>query len=228
MGALDRTLESLRGRAPAEVLEELAWLRQRVAAGERLVEPRVTVVLRSGREFTGFLLELKRESRANTLVLQLPGPDPRVRLDDVAFVPLESIDVVLAHDLPCIDRAPTGSPEPPGRLEVKRRLGELRSRAATLLGAEIAAEADWGRFEEGEPLRGLDEAIAQVGRILEELAAEALGLEALKAHVRVIRFEGADRTGARREEQTLCVGVGDTPRRRALEAGLKKEIEAAL
>ena len=226
--AIDRTLSSLRSLSPPELLQELAWLRQRVADGEQLLLPLVTLHLRSGRDAAGVVREIRRESRGSWIVLHQPGFDRPAR-DDVGFYSLDSVEAVTVHDLPALDRPPPDLPEPPGRLEVKRHMADLKGAVSGALGAPIACDAAWDTFPDGEPMRALAEAIAQLRRILEELAGEALGLEAIKQKVKAISFApAAERTGAQMEAQTLKVEVALTPRLRISQAELKKSVEAAL
>jgi len=227
MDSIGKTLATLRSRNVPELLEELLWIWKRVEKGERLVVPLVTLHLRSGRDVAGFIREIKRDNRGNWVVLHMPGFERAVR-EDVMFLGLESVEALTIHDLPALDRAPRDVPEPPGKLEVKRRIGDLKAKVSGLVGYDVACDALWDHFEDGEPLRGLDDAITQVGRIIEDIANEQLGLEALKTHLRAIAFDSGEASAAVREQQTLRVCVGRTPRSRTTEETLKRAIEAAL
>jgi hypothetical protein len=227
MDAIDRTLATLKSRAPLELLEELAYLRRRVADGERLVLPLVTLHLRAGRDATGVVREIVRDNRGNWLVLHLASFD-RAACEDVGFFNLDSVEALTVHDLPALDRVPAGLPDPPARLEVRRRLAELKSKASALAKTEVACDAAWEHFEDGEPMRSLDEVIRQLAQALEALGKEAMGLEAIESSVKAISFDVGDHTGVELEGQTLKVAVGKSPRARATEGDLKKAIEAAL
>lgn len=166
------------------LLEQLAERRARVAAGDKLELQRVTVFLRSGRELTGTVVKVGTAPGRSTekiLLLQLPGPNARGPHEDVAFLPLGSLEGAVLH------RAAELAPKPsaPTRLEISRRVAALEAKLTQLVGRAVACQVNPMPEAEGE--RGTVAALVEVvEQVLLEVGADALGLEALRAKVQTV------------------------------------------
>ncbi len=225
MKPLDEALKELEARTVEELLARLAELPALRSQGEPVRLPRVTLHLRSGRDVHGSLLELRADSRggAKTVVLHVPGPgrpEP-----DVLFVRPESIEALTVHELPSLHLPPPGPP-PPTKLELRRKLAERQTALASALGTPLELRVDWEQLPpEPEALGALEVLSSRALGVLEELARELMGLEALRASVREVRLSVGSAAQVLREQQSLLLvttvaptgWMGREPLRHAIE-----------
>jgi hypothetical protein len=207
MEPLEKALKGLEARTLEELtmrLAELAALRHK---GEPVRLPKVTLHLRSGRELHGFLLELREDPRGGkALVLHPLSMDGRRPEPDATFVRPEVIEALTVHDLPSLAQPPRSTTPPPTKLELRRKLAEHQAALAATLGTPLELEVDWERLPaEPEALVALQELGARAFGVLEEIAREMMGLEALRTHVRKVRLAVGSTAQVLREQQSLLL-----------------------
>ncbi len=209
MDPLEKALKSLEARTLEELLTRLAEVQALKAKGEPVRLPQVTLHLRSGRELQGFLLELREESRSGkTVVLHALSTDARRPEPDAIFVRSEVIEAITVHDLPSLAHPSRGGPPPPTRLELKRKLAERQASLAAALGTPLELEVDWERLpQETDALAALETLSTRAFAVLEALARDVMGLEALRTNVRKLRLEVGSSAQVRREEQALVLAT---------------------
>lgn len=203
---LVKSLKGLEAHNLEELLSRLAEFDTLREKGESVRLPTVTLHLRSGREVQGVLLELRSEHRGSkTVVLQALSGDRR-SAPDATFVRLESVDAITVHEFPALFKPPPDAPPPPTKLELKRKLAERQAALAATLGTPLELEVVWDSLPpEPEALSALNTLGTRAFGVLEELARELLGLEALRNQVRKVRlFVGAS-SQVSREGQTLVL-----------------------
>ncbi|MBN1208772.1 MAG: hypothetical protein JXB05_28180 [Myxococcaceae bacterium] len=207
MDPLEKALKGLEARTVEELLTRLAELQSLRARGEPVRLPQVTLHLRSGRELTGFLLELREDPRSGkAVVLHALSADARRAEPDAIFVRPEVIEAITVHDLPSLAQPPRELPPPPTRLELRRKLAQRRDSLAAALGTPLALEVDWDRLPpEPEALGALDALGSRAFGVLEELTRELLGLEALRTHVRELRLAVGSAAQVLREQESLLL-----------------------
>ncbi|MFL5344455.1 MAG: hypothetical protein ACJ8AT_06665 [Hyalangium sp.] len=209
MDPLEKALKSLEARTLEELLTRLAEIQALRAKGEPVRLPQVTLHMRSGRELQGFLLEQRDDHRSGKLVvLHALSTDARRTEPDAIFVRSESIESLTVHDLPSLANPSRGGPPAPTRLELKRKLAERQASLASTLGTPLELEVDWERIsQEPEGLAALETLSTRAFSVLEALARDVMGLEALRTNVRKLRLEVGSSAQVRREEQTLVLAT---------------------
>lgn len=202
---LVKSLKGLEARTLEELLSRLAELDKLREKGESVRLPTVTLFLRSGREVQGVLLELRSEPRGGKIVvLHTLSGDTRRSAPDALFVRLDSVDAITVHELPALFKPPPDAPPPPTKLELKRQLAERQSALAAALGTPLELEVAWDSLPpEPEALSALDTLGTRAFGVLEALARELMGLEALRAQVRKVRLAVGPSSQVSREGQTL-------------------------
>jgi hypothetical protein len=187
----------LKAKSVERVLEELVELRRRQQAGVPLLLPLVTLHLRSGRDIQGHVLDVVEERQGvRSLLLHVPGPDVRSPREDALYLSTHVVEALTLHGAP---RAGTVSeaalPPPPSALQLRRRLEEVRRALALALGVELEAAFGHGTDDDTpDTLRALGELLGRAQGVLQRLAADPLGHEALREKVR-----------------RLVLAVGNTP-----------------
>lgn len=202
---LVKSLKGLEARNLEDLLSRLAEFDKLREKGESVRQPTVTLHLRSGREVQGVLLELRSEHRGSTtVVLQTLSGDTRRSTLDATFVRLESVDAITVHEFPALFKPPPGAPPPPTKLELKRKLAERQAALAAILGTPLELEVIWDSLPpEPEALSALHTLGTRAFGVLEEVARELLGLEALRNQVRKVRLSVGVSSQVSREGQTL-------------------------
>ncbi len=220
----EQKLLELEPKMPVRLLEELAGLSERVAGGETLRRPTVTLHLRSGRDVSGVVLKVRHQGHAAVAALHLPGGG-RTPEYDVAHVPVDSVEAVTVHDVPSLDRPPDSAAPPPGNLELRRRVAAWETSLHTQLGALISLDLPELHDADVEPLDAL---LKLAGAVLETLAKESLGREALRSKVERVRMAVGSLPAVTLNQRTLLVTTVHAYPRRMTAAALQAAIEAVL
>ena len=225
-----RRLRALPARPLWQLLEALQSVSaDEVKSGEMLA-PRVTLLLRSGREIFGRVSAL-REDRHNAVVLMHTGGDNRYDMgSDATYVPFENIESVIVHDATHhIELLAGGAVQaldpPPTRLNARRMLEADKQAAITAMARQLDWSTPIDALEEGDALRVLTQLSAATVKVLTELMNDALGREAL-APVQGVRFEQGALSAGR--VSNFLVVRSPMQQERVDAASLKTVIEAAL
>ncbi len=224
MSPEEQRLFELEPRSPVRLLEELGHLSDRVAGGEPLRRPRVTLYLRSGRELSGLVLRVRHQGQLPVVLIHLPGGG-RTPEFDVAHVPLDSVEAVVVHDVVSLDRPPDSAPSPPGKLELRRRLTAWETSFHTQLGTLIPIDLPELHDADVEPL---DSLMKQAQQVFDAMAKESLGREALREKVERIRLAVGSLPAVTLNQRTLLITTVHAFPRRMTVASLQAAIEAVL
>ncbi|WP_224368215.1 hypothetical protein [Hyalangium versicolor] len=204
MDPLEKALKELEAHTLEELLTRLAEQQTLRAKGEPVRLPRVTLHLRSGREVQGFLLEQREDRRGGkAVVLHALSHNGQRPEPDAIFVQPEVIEAITVHDLPSLAQLPKGGPPPPTRLELKRKLAARQASLAASLGTPLELEVDWDPLQSPEALSAIDSLGTRALEVLEGLARELMGLEALRTKVRKLNLSVGPATQVHLEEQSL-------------------------
>jgi hypothetical protein len=205
-----RTLESLAGLEPLEVLERLAQLRQRAFQAEPVPVPVITLHLRSGRDLTGrvlMLMPLKGGER--TLLCEVLEGERPATAAAVVYVPVSAIEAIRVHEVGRVAQAAgLARPAPPlTRIEVDRSASELARAVTRAVGKPVAFEVDWKSLPDtSEARRTVLQAMQSTALALQTLAQEEVGKTALSARLRKVSFREARRAEAQLSGGSLTVG----------------------
>lgn len=230
MNESTRKLRALPARPIYQILDALQSASiDEVKAGE-MKAPRVTLLLRSGREIFGRVTAL-REVRGSATVLMQTGGDNRWDMgSDVTYIPFESVEAIIVHDAPShvellSDGAVQSIDPPPTRLNARRMLETDKQAAITAMARQLDWSTPIDELEEGDGLRALTQLSASTASVLTELMNDALGREALNG-ITGVRFEkGALSAG---KVASFLVVRSPMQQERIDAVSLKTVIEAAL
>jgi hypothetical protein len=221
----ERALVDLPAQSVGRLLESLARLRERRDAGEKIRVPHVTLHLRSGRDVSGFVLKLGTSPGPDVNVLMhAPGSDPRSPDYDAVYVPAASIEAVTVHNAPRQATSPADAGPAPSRLQVKRKVQELADGLSKALGSPVTCTLS-DDVSEGEPLRGVEEMLADLSDVLYTLAAEELGARALRERLRAVLLTSSAHPAVDASAQLLTVTAAASPVQRMSKEQLKAAIE---
>lgn len=212
-------------RSLEQLLEELADLARRASSGEPVRRPYVTAHLRSGRAIEGVVLALHSDRMGRrTLVLHVPGPERFAALD-VSHLPVEALEALTVHAVDQLEAAPPGSPPPPTRLELRRRVAATEKALQAKLGLPLALTVDPG--EDPKELAALAHLEALLPEVLSAIASTDLGKQALVG-VKSVKLATDEAMGVMLAEGVLTVTAALSPARRASPHALTEAIEKAL
>jgi hypothetical protein len=214
-------LANLKPERLERVLEELAAISRRVANGEPLERPSVTLHLGSGRELRGALLDVTSDS-GTTVALLLDARDRFAQ--DVTHVLVARLEAVTVHNASgLLDRA-QNAPPPPSKLELRRAfaaLGEQLNASGIGLRLELPA------LLEERDLEALRDLLEPLRQALKGIASDEIGRTAL-THLEAVALGVAPSANARLEGTTLRVLTAYTFADRPNATGLREMIEKAL
>lgn len=223
MDEREKALLEIPPKTVMELVEELVRIRHKSREEREVKVPLATFQLRSGHAVTGWVLALSTDSpRGRALTVHVPGAaffgGSRSIDYDVVYLDPHSIDTVTVHDAPRAAYLLTGgkvaAPEPvdagpaPSRLQLKRKLEALKPDVEGRLGAPVVVDISWeGMPETAETNRSLDRTLDDLMSVLQALAADELGKEALAREIRKIWIGEGQTPGVSRAGDTLVVTV---------------------
>ncbi|MGV3620843.1 MAG: hypothetical protein ACO1OB_08495 [Archangium sp.] len=146
----------------------LADFGRRMKRGESVTLPHVGLLLRSGRELVGSVVDL-HEGRHGAMTVFLQCPTSRFETELIA-VPFASIDAISFKDLPAVQA--TVAKEPPTPMALSRKAKVVADKYAGL-----ALEVERGADDAA--LLGLGKALDALESVLSSVAADDLGRESL-------------------------------------------------
>lgn len=212
----EKGLFQLPARTVDDLLADMLRARKRWLEGDEVAVPRASFHLRSGRDLTGWVIDLQNDGHGRRTVLlhraDGGGPAPW----DACYLDATTIEAITVHDAPAaahlisegkvagtLPPPPDGTP-PPTRLEIKRMMADRAKLVSAALGTELVFDVSWDRAPEaGEPLRVLHSLIADTADSLREIAGDELGKQALQKIRKVWFGEGGK--AVLREGETLVV-----------------------
>jgi hypothetical protein len=194
------------------LLERLSQISRRVAAGEPLERPTLTLHLLSGRSLSGVLFAL--ESSHLTL-----GSGR----DDLTHIPIHRLEAVTVHHISTLEQRVGNAPAPTS-LDIRRQAANLE---LSLKERGLTLELSVPESREDVALEALNAALSALGLALEGLAADSLGYEALR-NVRSIVLEGAEEPNTLLEGDVLRIYFAQNFTRRPSVQGWREWLEEAL
>ncbi|MCA2979009.1 MAG: hypothetical protein INH41_27075 [Myxococcaceae bacterium] len=231
-----RLIRALPARSVEDVIAELAAAQVRVARGEPLSPPVVTLHLAIGLQATGEIVDiLFDQRRGTTLLLHLAGTSRHDRSSDVIYVKADAVAALTVHSaaghvaLLSAGQVATPPGPPPTRLEARRALERLRHQLTQRLGAEIALDAPIDETP-AEQLAGLVELATQVFTALQAVVRDDLGLEAVRQQVKTVRLRAGAAFGLTLAREALEASApwAEHPKRWAEPSELTSRLEALL
>ncbi len=212
-------LKNLKPQRLEYLLEELAVISRRVAHGEPLERPSVTLHLGSGRELHGSLLDVINDSGATVALLM----DARDRFGhDLTHVLVSRLEAVTVHNASNLLNRSGNAPPPPGKLEVRRAFGALGERLKT---SGIDLKFEFPPQLEEQELEALRDLLEPLRMALETIASDEIGRAAL-AHLETIVLGVAPSASVLLEGTKLSVitahAFADRPNATGLQALIEK------
>lgn len=192
----------------------LADFGRRRKRGESVTLPHVGLLLRSGRELVGAVVDL-HEGRHGAMTIFLSCPTSRFETELVA-VPFASIDALSFKDLPAVQA--TVAKEAPTQMALARKAKVIADRHAGLT-------VDLERGADDAALTGLGRALDALESVLTGVTSDALGREALSQVTRVHLRIGAA-LELTRSDGVITIAVPATEGASA--STLKPRLEAVL
>lgn len=174
--------------------------------------PRISMWLRSGQRLTGSLIayapaSAKQNAPRGVVVIK----DDRGH--DITYVTLPAIEALTVHLTPeTLHVVSLGSLRPqrapgatPGRLALRRKLGEIAERLAAS-GWTGALEVAWDDLPDAAPIRAaIDDALDDIETAMIAISNDALGAAALTEQVQRVTLTAGDATEVSLREGTLRV-----------------------
>lgn len=222
----ERALQRWPSRNLEQLFEDLAELGHRWKEGDEVRVPRVTLFLRSGREVTGFVLDVYGDrAGGRTVLIRSPAAAHPAGVD-VTHVPWATLDAVTVHDVAAWDRPPADAPPPPTREELLARAASATEALAEKVGTPIAFELELGDDEAAlEPLGWL---LRLAQRVLLEVAAAPASADALRGRVKAVKLALGIQPLTSFADGSLIITTPSAWNKRATAQSLRRELEALL
>lgn len=223
----ERALRAWPLRPLDQLLDELALLGQRWKRGEPVRLPRVTVHLRSGRELSGWVLDVHLDRLGSrTVLLRSLGPQGVAEVD-VAHVPGASVEAVVVHDLVALDRPPEHGAGAPTRDDVHRHLLAAQETLAAAVGTPL--EIELALTDADDDLEPLDWLLQHATEVLAAIARrDALAAGALRGRVQTLRLAVGMQPLTAFADGVLSITTPASWNRRTDRDSLTRELEALL
>lgn len=192
-------LEEIGGRAPRQLLEELAAIGRALAKVERH-RPEVELVLSSGALIRGRIVNVVEDRGTVIVTIHVGGP---LGSPSVAFVRLDQIAAVTLADATQLVRGPRASNEgpPTSRLELQRQLAAHSETIAAAIGHAMPITV--GELDD-DGRRVVRILLPILAEVLIAIASTDLGKAALGELTR-IELDAAPRSETARTGSTLVI-----------------------
>ena len=217
----------LQAKSVEALIDQLLALRRARGASS----PLVTLHLASGRDLTGWVLDLQSGPSGPALLVHRRGDDPRFAGDDALYLPRAAIEAVTVHEAGALALSIEAERSPPSRLELKRRAAELSAHVSQAVGEPVVFEIAWDAvMESGPPLRSLEDLMVECAAALVAIGGDPLGKGAIRERLRTVCFVEAPTAGAAMEKETLivCAPLAAGADGRLSSDALRSAIEASL
>jgi len=222
----ERALQRWPSRSLEQLFDDLSLLGRRWREGEDVRVPRVTVLLRSGRELTGFVLDVYGDRNGGrTVLLRSPAAAQPAGVD-VTHVPWATVDAVTVHDVASWDKPPADAPPPPTREELVSRAAAASEALAEKVGTPIAFELELG--DDDVALEPLDWLLRLARTTLLEVAARPAAADALRGRVKQVRLALGIQPLTAFVDGALVITTPAAWNKRTTADSLKRELEALL
>lgn len=208
--------------ATLSVLQKLVWSQQ---SGIPVELPRITLLLRSGREVTGVLRELLEDRRESRAVLVWVQRRRGMLSDDLVIVPVANIEAITVHDAPAFGALRRDAAPAPSLLDLRRQLAGLE----TWLRAQLETQVSVGlgadvQTASAKDLRALGFLANHAREVLEALITDETGKAALREEIQRIHLGVAYHKNVSVTGNTLELTTG----RRPVDWYTRKELEEAV
>ncbi|MCE1246785.1 MAG: hypothetical protein LWY06_09085 [Firmicutes bacterium] len=208
-----RALLKLPAKRISTILDELAGLRRRFNSGEDVVVPLVTLILKSGREITGWFISYESDRNETCLLFQLYSIEGRMPTYDILYISPASIEGLIVHNAVDVVHhlsfgkisRPPGLPAP-SRLDLKRKAREFSEKLSEALGVQVEFEIDWQAMPDyDEVFCALADFLNLCSGVMAELADEEFSREIVAKVLKKIIFRDAPAASAKREADTIIL-----------------------
>jgi hypothetical protein len=222
----ERSLQRWPSRSLEQLFDDLAQLGRRWREGEELRVPRVTVLLRSGLELTGFVLDVHGDRAGGRTVLVRSPAAAHPSGVDVTHVPWATIDALTVHDIASWDKPPADAPPPPTKEELLNRASLASEAIAEKVGTPIAIELELG--DDDAALEPLDWLLRQVRAALLDVASTPSSADAMRGRVKQVRLTVGIQPLTAFADGALVITTPLSWNKRASPDGLRRELAALL
>jgi hypothetical protein len=208
-------MDQIRVRDCATVLQMLANARDQYRHGAELDLPSVSVHIRSGKEFSGYVLNLGSSGQSQILLLEISEEGVRYPQPKVAYIAVNDIDAVEVADaakfaqlLSFGEANLVPQTPPPTRLDIKRKLTRASALVGDLVKAPVAFDVDWESIpQNNEYLRQLANSISDVTCTLGYLADDLFNRAEIAKKVRTVRLRSGSELAVSAKNGLLLVSV---------------------
>ncbi|WPB75751.1 hypothetical protein KYC5002_43005 [Archangium violaceum] len=206
------------------VLQLMQRMTLRQRAGIPIFVPKMSLLLRNGREVSGFLWDIP-EGREGRVVLLLDTRERSGAEGNMTFVPVGHIETVTVHDVAAFGAVSRDQCETPSLLQFMRRLVELEAELSGVLETSLTVELAPGMTptSAGE-MRALGFLADRARAVLVALARDKVGQAALNEKVQHIHLRVGDKSQVLLTGSTLELTIS----RILVEWFTREELETAV
>jgi len=218
------------------ILEVLMDLRRRFNNGEDVPTPLTTIYLKSGRSFSGWLLDMAKDRKEQCLLFQIYYEN-RMAIDyDVVYFHPHSIDTIVIHNIPkmahlfSFGKIAAPQKPAPSKLELRRKSKEYARTVSGAIGVKIGYDADWKAMPRGEEvMRSLADLLSDVTGALVEIAKDKFSKEEIAKVLKKVFFGAAEEAEVSLEGDTLKIAsiLPSPPDKKLSRKDLREAIEKA-
>lgn len=222
----ERALQRWPSRNLEQLFDDLSQLARRWKDGEDVRVPKVTVLLRSGREVSGFVLDVHGDRSGGRTVLLRSQAAAHPSGGDVTHVPWAVVDAVTVHDVGTWDKPPADAPPPPTRDELHSRAEAAAEALAEKVGTPIAFELALG--DDDAHLEPLDWLLRLARATLLDVAKDLSKADALRGRVKRVRLAVGIQPLTAFADGALVITTPLAWNKRATPEALRAELSALL
>lgn len=215
---INQSLSKLPARTVRALLQEMAELRQQLGLDGLDKLPLITLHLKSGKEFSGWLLVFGGDEQAKDVIM-LHRHDLNTRAlndSDVLYLSAEQVEAITVHKAhrAAVRLAEEWKGPPPADVptpsyeDSKRKAAELAQFVSKIGGFEISYEVDWEALPKMQGASfWLVEAMVEATGVLGTVLNNAPLKEKLAANLKTLKFIPNQQPSVQRDGSTLTLGV---------------------
>jgi hypothetical protein len=222
---IKRAVSSLPPRSVRAILEELVKTRRDseiLPAGWEANAPQlplVTLHLKSGKEFRGWVIGLGEGETKDAVLLHRHDYGARSVGTDVLYLDLNNVEAVTLHEAVRPEQrrpdevrtnstasvsSPTVSKQT--REETQRKVEELARFVSSSSGLNLTYEANWDELPKEEAaFNALSEAALEVTGVLSVVLSQARGVAAVRDNLKTVKFINAAEPAVTRDGSALTI-----------------------
>lgn len=211
------------------VINALQRIAGRRGVGIPLRLPRMTLLMRSGRNVSGLLRDVLEDRHEGRILLVHVPRESGMPEEDVVLVPVNTVEAISVHDVPAFGSLGRDAPPTPSLLQLRRRLAalELKLRGHTEASVSVGL-ALGGQAPSAQELRALGFLAERAHEVLLALAEDKTGRAALRAKVQRLQLRVAERSSVSFSDHTLELLIGRHPVDWCTRQELEQAVQSAL